>query len=229
MENNAGPAHRSTNDNARSTLPPMPITRLPAPRRPDRSPTMAWQTSTQLSTARLDTALGARHLYRRLIQQKKQQPIRADVLVRRGPTDPAECTEVKVHHFCKSNGDLQRPGVDSWDNYLAEEEARIKQKYQPVRVRPWVFSTLGRPGEQFCFDIRRMARERLQRGDAQRVVSRESLRHVLLQRWRAELSVTLAIGVSNTLLETLEGTATTQLPCKPGAFYDLQHNSFTGY
>ena len=136
---------------------------------------------------------------------------------------------MKVHHFCKSEGGLHRSGPGSWDKYLAEEESRIKQKYQPVKVRPWVFSTLGRPGEQFCFDIRRLARERLQRGDAQLAVSRESLRALLLQRWRAELSCTLAIGVSNTILEALEGTAVTQLPCKPGAFFDLQNNTFTGY
>jgi hypothetical protein len=159
---------------------------------------------------------------------KKQQPIRADVLVRRGPTDPVECAEIKVRHFCHTNGDLRKP--QQWDTFLAGEEDAVKRKYQPVRVRPWVFSTLGRPGEQFCFDIRRLARERLQQWDARQTVSRESLRQMLLRRWRTELSCTLAIGVSNTVLEALEGTAVQQLaPPRSGAFYDLQMNRFTGY
>ena len=160
----------------------------------------------------------------------KQQPIRADVLVRRGPTDPVECTEVKVRHFAHSSGGLHKPGEGAWDAYLEGEEAAIKRKYAPVRVRPWVFSTLGRPGEQFCSDLRRLARERLLRADAQMAVSRDSLRELLLRRWRAELSCTLAIGVSNTLLETLEGAATTELHSSGREpIYSLQNCRFTGY
>ncbi len=160
-----------------------------------------------------------------------KKPIRTDVLVRRGPTDPVECTEVKLRHPWKSNGDLQISSATDWDKYLAAEEDVVKAKYCPVRVRPWVFSTLGRPGEQFCSDIRRLARERLSRPDARQAVSRESLRQLLLRRWRAQLSCTIAIGVSNTWLDAIEGTAacgSTADP-RPTMFHDLQSYRFTGY
>jgi hypothetical protein len=137
----------------------------------------------------------------------KNKPIRADVLTRRGPTDPAECTEVKVRHAWTTKGDLQIANADQWDNFLASQEDAVRVKYDPIRVRPWVFSTLGRPGEQFCSDLRRLVRERLNRADARRAVSRESMRQLLLRRWRAQLSCTLAIGVSNTWLDALECTA----------------------
>ncbi len=161
----------------------------------------------------------------------KNKPIRADVLTRRGPTDPAECTEVKIRHAWTSKGDLQITRADQWDNYIAAEEDSVKLKYDPVRVRPWVFSTLGRPGEQFCSDIRRLVRERLDKSDARRAVSRDSLRQLLLRRWRAQLSCTLAIGVSNTLLDALQGTAACGdlVAPRPTQLYDLQSHRFTGY
>ncbi len=161
----------------------------------------------------------------------KNKPIRADVLTRRGPTDPAECTDVKLRHTWTTQGELQITRADDWDNYIAAEEDRIQRKYNPVRVRPWVFSTLGRPGEQFCSDLRRLTRERLGRCDARRAVSSASLRQTLLRRWRAQLSCTLAIGISNTLLDSLEGTAACgeMAAPRPTQFYDLQSYRFTGY
>ena len=161
----------------------------------------------------------------------KDKPIRADVLVRRGPIDPAECTEVKLRHPFKSDGALQISSANNWDNYLLAEEHAITRKYSPVRVRPWVFSTLGRPGEQFCTDLRRLARERLGRQDAQRAVSRDSLRQLLLRRWRAQISCTIATGMSNTILDAIEGTAAGRDVTLPREthLYDLQTYRFTGY
>eukprot|EP00661_Eupelagonemidae_sp_cell13_P025315 gene25315-biopygen20968 len=160
----------------------------------------------------------------------KQKPIRADVLVRRGPIDPVECTEVKMRHLWHTSGDLQGTEAKDWDARLEAEERRVKEKYSPVRVKPWVFSTLGRPGDQFCIDIRRLARERLQKADARRCVSRESMRQFLLRRWRSELSCVIAIGVANTLLESIEGTATNFMQLvRPTALHDLQSYRFTGY
>ncbi len=162
---------------------------------------------------------------------QKNKPIRADVLVRRGPVDPAECTEVKLRHVFKTGGELQISSADDWDSYLLAEEQGITRKYSPVRVRPWVFTTLGRPGEQFSTDIRRLARERLGRADVRRVVSRESLRQLLLRRWRAQISCTIAIGVSNTVLDAIEGTAAGRDVTAPREtrLYDLQAYRFTGY
>ncbi len=162
---------------------------------------------------------------------QKDKPIRADVLTRRGPIDPAECTEVKLRHLFRTDGALQISSADHWDNYLLAEEQKITCKYSPARVRPWVFSTLGRPGEQFCTDLRRLARERLGRADAQRMVSRESLRQLLLRRWRAQISCTIAVGVSNTVLDAIQGTAAGRdvtLP-RETRLYDLQTYRFTGY
>ncbi len=162
---------------------------------------------------------------------QKNKLIRADVLIRRGPIDPAECTEVKLRHPWKSNGDLTISSADQWDGYLRAEEQAITGKYSPVRVCPWVFTTLGRPGEQFCTDLRRLARERLGRADAQRAVSRESLRQLLLRRWRAQISCTIAIGVSNTVLDAIEGAIAGRDVTVPREtrLYDLQTYRFTGY
>jgi hypothetical protein len=159
------------------------------------------------------------------------KPIRADVLIRRGATDPAECTDVKVRHVWQTQGDPQATKATNWDNYLAAEEDKIRNKYAPVRVRPWVFSTMGRPGEQFCTDLRRLVRERLSTADARRAVSRDSLRQLLLRRWRATLSCTIAIGVSNTILDALEGSAASGKAelSRPTQLYDLQSYKFTGY
>ncbi len=136
-----------------------------------------------------------------------------------------------MRHAWTTKGDLQIANADQWDNFLASQEDAVRVKYDPIRVRPWVFSTLGRPGEQFCSDLRRLVRERLNRADARRAVSRESMRQLLLRRWRAQLSCTLAIGVSNTWLDALEGTAAcgeVAAP-RPTQFYDLQSYRFTGY
>eukprot|EP00661_Eupelagonemidae_sp_cell13_P007768 gene7768-biopygen21078 len=107
---------------------------------------------------------------------------------------------------------------------------RVKLKYSPVRVKPWVFSALGRPGEQFCVDIRRLARERLNKPDARCCVSRESLRQLLLRRWRSEIPCAIAVGVANTLLEAVEGTAANAVQLtRSTALHDLQAYRLTGY
>eukprot|EP00661_Eupelagonemidae_sp_cell13_P010382 gene10382-biopygen19805 len=144
---------------------------------------------------------------------KNESPIRADVLVRRGPVDPVECTEVKLRHPWYSSGDLRTTDARQLDGLLAAEEHMVKTKHSPVRVRSWVFTTLGRPGEQFYTDVRRLVHERLAKSDAQRVVSRESLRQLLLRRWRSEISCTIAIGVANTYLEAVKGTPPRQIQC----------------
>ena len=77
----------------------------------------------------------------------KAKPIRAGVLIRRGPIDPAECSEIKLRHTWHASADLRVADASCWDAFLGAEEQAFKTKYSPARVKPWVFSTLGRPGE----------------------------------------------------------------------------------
>jgi hypothetical protein len=111
--------------------------------------------------------------------------------------------EVKVRHVFKSDGDLALPSADGVDAMLRRVEADVHAHYRPVRVRPWVMTSLGRPGEGFSADIRRLARLRLQRSDVSRAVSIPSVLQLLLQRWRAELSCALVLGDADIYLATL--------------------------
>ena len=96
--------------------------------------------------------------------------------------------------------------------------------YRPVRVRPWVLTTLGRPGEGLSADLRRLSRLRLQRRDVRDAVSLPSVQQYLLHRWRAELSCALVLGDADVYLAALQG-----LPPRGGEpppaetqIYDLQ-------
>ena len=80
---------------------------------------------------------------------------------------------------------------------------RKRQPYTDTtdpRVRPWVLTTLGRPGEGLCSDLRRLARLRLQRPDASQAVSAASVLQRLLHRWRAELSCAIVMGDTSVYL-----------------------------
>eukprot|EP00665_Eupelagonemidae_sp_cell47_P014223 gene14223-biopygen12151 len=85
------------------------------------------------------------------------------------------------------------------------EETRQHAYYRPVKVRPWVLASLGRPGEALCADLRRLARERMRRGDVARAVSVPSAHQLLLQRWRAELSCALVMGDAEVYMAALDG------------------------
>eukprot|EP00661_Eupelagonemidae_sp_cell13_P019036 gene19036-biopygen6955 len=89
------------------------------------------------------------------------------------------------------------------DAALATTEMDVRAKYAPTVVRPWVLSSLGRPGEAMCADLRRLARRRLALPDAQRAVSPPSILALLMQRWRAELSCTLVAGDADVYLDVL--------------------------
>ena len=82
------------------------------------------------------------------------------------------------------------------DAELRAVEAGAHAKYSPVKVRPWVLTSLGRPGEGFCSDIRRLARQRLQRRDVRNAVSVPSVLQYLLHRWRAEISCAIVMGIT---------------------------------
>ena len=82
----------------------------------------------------------------------------------------------------------------------------MHSKYRPVPVRPWVVTTLGRPGEGLCGDLRRLARQRLQRSDVRSAVSVPSVLQYLLHRWRAELSCALVLGDADVFLSAVQGT-----------------------
>ena len=148
----------------------------------------------------------------------------ADVLVRGRAPAAWECAEVKVRHLFNHDGDPKLTTAAHVDEYLRAEEAGIHQKYSPVRVRPWVMSTPGRAGEGMAGDLRRLARQRLQRHDVRRAVSPPSVLQYLLHRWRAELSCALVLGDADVYFAALRG-----VPPQGGApppvdthVYDLQ-------
>ncbi len=136
---------------------------------------------------------------------KKKEPIVADVLVRGRVPAAWECAEVKVRHLFDHDGDPKLSTAAHLDEYLRAEEATIHRKYSPVHVRPWVLSSLGRPGEGLAGDLRRLARVRLQRLDVRRAVSLPSVSQYLLHRWRAELSCSVMTGDAGVYLEALQG------------------------
>jgi hypothetical protein len=123
--------------------------------------------------------------------------------VRAAPPATWECAEVKVRHVFKSDGDLALPSADGVDAMLRRVEAEIHAHYRPVKVRPWVMTSLGRPGEGLCTDIRRLARLRLRRPDVSRAVSVPSALQFMLHRWRAELSCALVTGDAEVYMTTL--------------------------
>eukprot|EP00666_Eupelagonemidae_sp_cell4sb_P017798 gene17798-biopygen41443 len=122
------------------------------------------------------------------VLSKQNHPIRADVLVRARAPATWECAEIKVRHCFNSDGDVAISDAADLDAELRSTEAAVHAHYRPVKVRPWVMTSLGRPGEGFCADLRRLARLRLRRDDVARAVSLPSVLQYLLHRWRAELS-----------------------------------------
>ena len=110
---------------------------------------------------------------------------------------------MKVRHFFDSDGQCRLRDACQVDAALAAEEAKVREHYSPVVVRPWVVTSLGRPGDAMCADIRRLARRRLGLGDVRRAVSVPSVLALLLQRWRAELSCALVLGDTGVFLDAL--------------------------
>ena len=140
------------------------------------------------------------------VQSKsKKEPIRADVLVRAAAPGTWEAAELKVRHIFKGTGDLALADADQVDAMLQAVEAEAHRHYRPVRVRPWIFTSFGRPGAEMCGDLRRLARQRLRRPDVARAVSVQSVLQLLLRRWRAELSCALVRGDAAVYGASLEG------------------------
>ena len=110
------------------------------------------------------------------------------------------------------------------DALLRAEEAAVHRHYRPVRVHPWVLTSLGRPGEGMCADIRRLARRRMQLRDVRNAVSLPSVRQYLLHRWRAELSCALVLGDADVFFAALRGTPPRggEPPPEETQLYDLQ-------
>ena len=131
-----------------------------------------------------------------------------------------------VRHVFRSDGDLAIPRADGVDAMLRSVEAAVHAHYRPVRVRPWVLTSLGRPGQGLSSDIRRLARLRLQRLDVSRAVSVPSVLQLLLQRWRAELSCALVLGDTDVFLSALGAQGGMRSAPEPGLgpvrVYDLQ-------
>ena len=140
-----------------------------------------------------------------VLSTSKKEPIRADVLVRQRAPGTWECAEIKVRHMFKGTGELALTDADQVDEVLRARERDAHRNYQPVQVRPWIFTSFGRPGEEMCADLRRLARLRLRRPDVARAVSVQSVLQLLLQRWRAELSCAMVRGDTEVYLTALEG------------------------
>eukprot|EP00661_Eupelagonemidae_sp_cell13_P025584 gene25584-biopygen15047 len=132
-----------------------------------------------------------------------KEPIRADVLVRVPPPGTWECAEIKIRHFFRGDGTFTLPDAAHVDAALSTVEADARAKYAPVAVHPWVISSMGRPGEAMCADLRRLARRRLALPDAKRAVSPLSVLSLLMQRWRAELSCALVATDAAVYLDAL--------------------------
>ncbi len=129
-----------------------------------------------------------------ILSSTKKESIRADVLVRATAPGTWGAAEVKVRHIFKGTGELVFAEAAQVDGMLKAVEAEAHRHYHPVQVRPWVFTSFGRPGAEMCADLRRLARLRLRRTDVARAVSVQSVLQLLLQRWRAELSCALVRG-----------------------------------
>eukprot|EP00661_Eupelagonemidae_sp_cell13_P024250 gene24250-biopygen16405 len=112
--------------------------------------------------------------------------------------------EVKARHCWHEDGHCRLRDAEQVDAALTAEEVAVRKKYAPATVRPWVMTSLGRPGEAMCADLRRLARRRLGLPDVQRTVSPPSVLALLLQRWRAELSCTLVVGDASVYLDALQ-------------------------
>ena len=77
-----------------------------------------------------------------------------------------------------------------------------------------------------CADLRRLARLRLRRQDVSRAVSVQSVRQLLLRRWRAELSCALTMGDTEVYMTALQGVGGGRGMREPAPaqleLYDLQ-------
>ena len=129
-----------------------------------------------------------------------------------------------MRHVFKSDGDLALPSADGVDAMLRAVEAGVHAHYWPVKVRPWVVTSLGRPGEGLCIDIRRLARLRLARPDVAHAVSVPSALQFVLHRWRAELSCALVMGDAEVYLAVLGAGVRVGggVESSPMQIYDLQ-------
>jgi hypothetical protein len=140
-----------------------------------------------------------------VLTKQKNNPIRADVLVRARAPATWECAEVKVRHYFDGDGEVSISSATDIDAEIRAVEAVVHAKYRPVRVRPWVVTSLGRPGEGLCIDLRRLARMRLGLPDVRDAVSLPSVMQYLLHRWRAELSCAVVMGDTGVYLDAIQG------------------------
>eukprot|EP00660_Eupelagonema_oceanica_P019363 gene19363-biopygen8992 len=160
----------------------------------------------------------------------KAEPIRCDVLVLGAPPASRQCGEVKVRHFLQSDGEVAISNASHIDQYLKAVEHEVHKHYQHVPVRPWVMTSMGRPGAELCHDLRRLARQRLRLPDVQRAVSLPSIQQHLLRRWRAGISCALAKSDADIYLECLRGREDSARDrfTRPVAIYDLQSYRIDG-
>ena len=99
-----------------------------------------------------------------------------------------------MRHVFHGTGEMTLPDAAHVDDMLRAREQEAHRNYRPVQVRPWIFTSFGRPGAEMCADMRRLSRLRLRRPDVARAVSVQSVQQLLLRRWRAEVSCALVLG-----------------------------------
>ncbi len=165
-----------------------------------------------------------------VLSSTKKEPIRADVLVRESAPGTWACAEVKVRHLFKGTGDLAITDATHTDEVLRALETQAHAYYRPVQVRPWILTSLGRPGAELCADLQRLARLHLKRPDVSRAVSVQSVLQLLLQRWRAELSCALVWSDAHIYLTALEGTGCKAKGLQPADVhvYEMQNTGLNG-
>ena len=122
----------------------------------------------------------------------------ADVRAEEGPTAPVRFADVVVTHPI---GLRSNRWVGNGQGVAAAREERKKFAHylpraggHPVLMVPLAFESYGRWGEQAVRELRRLARRRAERPDAQQAVDPSAVYRGCLRRWRQEASVTLQMG-----------------------------------
>ena len=122
----------------------------------------------------------------------------ADVRAEEGPAAPVRYADVVVTHpiHCLAGRQVcNGPGIAA-----AREERNKFEHYRPrpggraVLTVPLSFETYGRWGKHAALELRRLARKRSERADAQRSVDPKAVYRSCLRRWRQEVSVALQLG-----------------------------------
>ena len=122
----------------------------------------------------------------------------ADIRAEEGPAAPVRYADVVITHpICCHRGSWCGTGPGT---AVAREERGKLKDYLPrpggrrVLLVPLAFESYGRWGVSAARELRRLARRRAERQDAQQSVDPQAVYRGCLRRWRQEISITLQLG-----------------------------------